>query len=74
MVESTVKKFKIGLIGATGAIGKEIVRYVKKDPRIEELTLLVRKRLDEWKDEDFLPVKLKVIERPNFDDISDLKD
>ena len=33
----------------------------------------MRKRLEEWKDEDF-KCKLTVIERENFDDLSDLKD
>lgn len=58
MVESTAatsasNKVKIALIGATGAIGKEIVKHAKNDPRIEELCLVVRRRLEEWKDEDF---------------------
>jgi putative NADH-flavin reductase len=61
MVESSApKKVKVALIGATGAIGKEIVRHSKKDQRIEELCLVVRKRLEEWKDEDVL-CKLKVV-------------
>ena len=46
------QKVKIALIGASGAIGKEIVRHAKNDDRIEELALVVRKRLDEWKDEE----------------------
>ena len=53
MESSTSTKVKVALIGATGAIGKEIVRHAKKDPRISELCLVVRKRLEEWKDEDF---------------------
>ncbi len=53
MESSTSTKVKVALIGATGAIGKEIVRHAKKDPRIGELCLVVRKRLEEWKDEDF---------------------
>ena len=60
------------MIGATGAIGKEIVKHAKNDPRIEELCLVVRKRLDEWKDEDF-KCKLKVIQMENFDDLESLK-
>jgi putative NADH-flavin reductase len=34
MVESLNKKYKIALIGATGAIGKEIVKWTKQDDRI----------------------------------------
>lgn len=67
------KKVKVALIGATGAIGKEIVKHAKSEPRLEELCLVVRKRLDEWKDEDF-GCKLKVIQMDNFDDMSTLKD
>ena len=54
------KKVKVALIGATGAIGKEIVRWTQTDERIEELCLVVRKRLDEWKEEDF-KCKLKIV-------------
>ena len=46
-MEST-KKYKIGLIGGTGAIGRVIVRWAAKDDRISELGLIVRKPLDEW--------------------------
>ena len=73
MESTAAKKIKIALIGATGAIGKEIVRHAKKDQRIEELCLVVRKRLDEWKDEDF-GCKLKVVQMENFDDMTSLKD
>lgn len=73
MESSQPTKVKIALIGATGAIGKEIVRHAKKDARIEELCLVVRKRLDEWKDEDFT-CNLKVIAMDNFDDLSPLRD
>lgn len=64
---------KVALIGATGAIGKEIVRHAKNDPRLEELCLVVRRRLEEWKDEDF-KCKLKVVQLESFDDLSPLKD
>ena len=60
MESSSNQKVKVALIGATGGVGKEIVKWAKKDDRIEELALVVRKRLDEWKDEDF-KCKLKVI-------------
>ena len=72
MESSSANKVKIALIGATGAIGKEIVRHAKKDPRIEELCLVVRKRLDEWKDDEF-QCKLKVVQMENFDEMSALK-
>ena len=42
---------KLCSIGATGAIGKEIVRYIintETKNRISELTLLIRSPLPEW--------------------------
>lgn len=68
-MESSTKKIKIALIGATGAIGKEIVRHAKTNPNIDTLCLVVRHRLDEWKDEDF-KCKLKVIQMESFDDMT----
>ena len=47
MVEST--KYRIALIGATGAIGREIVHHIKTDTRFSEVILLCRKPLEEWK-------------------------
>ena len=49
------------------------MRAIKQDERIEVATLLVRKPLEEWKQEDYVP-KLDFIARDNFEDISDLKD
>jgi aspartate-semialdehyde dehydrogenase len=69
MESSAPKKIKIALIGATGAIGKEIVRHAKNNPNIDELCLVVRKRLDEWKDEEF-KCKLKVVQMESFDDMT----
>ena len=69
MESSVPKKIKIALIGATGAIGKEIVRHAKNNPNIDELCLVVRKRLDEWKDEEF-KCKLKVVQMESFDDMT----
>ena len=43
-------KYKIALIGATGAVGKEIVRTAmdeKYGGKIKELTVIVREKLDE---------------------------
>ncbi len=42
---------KVCIIGATGAIGKEIVRYIlntETKNRISELTLFIRSPLPEW--------------------------
>lgn len=69
MESSLPRKLKIALIGATGATGKEILRYASTNESIEELALICRRRLEEWKDENFKP-KLKVIQMENFDDLS----
>ncbi|TNV75750.1 hypothetical protein FGO68_gene9254 [Halteria grandinella] len=63
-------KVKIALLGATGAIGKEIMKLAKKDPRIEELCVVVRRRLDTWKDEEF-QCKLKVIQMESLDSMEE---
>ena len=64
--------YKIALIGATGAVGREIVEMARHDDRIQELTLVVRKRPLEWNSASFKP-KLVVVERDNFDDLSTIK-
>ncbi len=49
-MESSQKQgVKIAIIGATGAIGKEIIRAAKNDERVAELGLLCRNPLEEWK-------------------------
>ena len=63
MVESTLQqnsRIRIALIGSNGAIGREIVDYVKKDSRISELLLLCRNPLAEWRVEEFTP-KLTIL-------------
>ena len=51
---------RIALIGATGAVGKEIVQFAKQNPHIAELILIVRRSLEEWNAEDF-KCKLTII-------------
>ena len=66
------KKLRIALIGATGAIGKEIMVFVRQHAaKIEEMILIVRRRLDEWQDADFAPVRLTFIVKENFDEYSE---
>ncbi len=72
MVESHTKKLKVAIIGATGAIGKEIIRCAKQEDRISELALIVRTPLEEWDQEHFKP-KLNIIRMESFDDMSSLK-
>jgi|LauGreDrversion4_2_1035121.scaffolds.fasta_scaffold77112_3 aspartate-semialdehyde dehydrogenase len=46
MVESNL--YRIALIGASGAIGKEIMEYLQQDGRFSEIIVLVRRTLPEW--------------------------
>lgn len=64
--------YKIALIGATGAVGRAIVELAQNDDRIEEITLVVRKRPEEW-DQNKFKARLVVLERENFDDLSNIK-
>ncbi len=68
---SQSRKVRIAIIGATGAIGKELVKYAKSHDSIGELALVVRRPLEEWKAEDF-KCTLKILQLPNFDDLSSL--
>ena len=61
-------KLRIALIGATGAVGKEIVRAAKQNEQIGELLLLVRNPLEEWKQEEFA-CKLTVLQMADFDNL-----
>ena len=40
-----VPKYKIALIGATGAVGREIVKEAILNDQVGELTLIVRRKL-----------------------------
>ena len=69
------QKYKIAIIGATGAIGKEMVRLISTNPKVEEVALLVRRKLPEW-DEMELEIpefksKVKYVTMDSFDDLGD---
>ncbi len=61
------------MIGATGAIGREIVDYIKQDSRFSEVILLCRRPLAEWKPEEFKPT-LTIVEMENFDSFDSCKE
>lgn len=63
----------IAMIGASGGIGREIVRCAAKDPRVSEITLIVRRTLEEWTQENFKP-KLNIIQRENLENLHELKE
>ena len=75
MVESTSqeKGLRIALIGATGAIGVEIMDCIKQDKRIKEIVVFARRSLESWVQENYAP-KLTVIIKDNFDSFDDCKD
>ena len=58
----------ICLIGATGAIGKEIVKSAITNPKVGSVTLLIRRKLPEWENQE----KLKFVIKENFDNLDDL--
>ena len=77
------KGLKIAIIGATGAIGKEIVKWALSKTAgnsISEITVIVRHKLDKWtklatkSPEGPYSKKLKYIKMKNFDDLSSLKE
>ena len=73
MVESSSEeKYRLALIGSTGAIGREICDNIKKDSRFSEVILLCRKPLEEWKPEEFTP-KLTILTMENFDSFESVK-
>ena len=42
------KQLRVALIGATGAVGKEIVDAAAVNPAITELIVIVRRKIEEW--------------------------
>ena len=56
------------MIGATGAVGKEIIRHALSDRRISQITVIVRKPLPEWAEH---TDKILVIEKQTLDDIEE---
>ena len=51
----------IALIGATGAIGREIVEEARKNTNVKEIFLICRQPLDEWSEEKDSGSKLTII-------------
>ena len=78
MVEAVVqnneeRKVRVALIGATGAIGKDIVHHAKNNPYLKELVLITRRTLDEWVIDEF-KCKVTIVTRENFEGIVDDED
>ncbi len=66
---SNLKAF---ILGSTGATGRELVNELIKSPAWSEVTVVVRRRLEEWdKFNDQEKSKLKVILKDNLDSLED---
>ena len=70
MVEANTQGLRLAIIGATGAVGKEIVEHARTDSRISELILVVRRSLPEWDQAKFQP-KLTFIIKEDFKSLDD---
>ena len=67
------KMFKICIIGATGAVGRKVVDACNRNPQVEEISLIVRRRLSYWRCGSTNPYKngkMHFIIKENFDDLS----
>ena len=75
MVEKTnlETKHRVALIGASGAIGREVVDCLMKDNRFEEIILVCRRTLPEWIQVNSLP-KLTIVSIDDFDSLNLNKD
>ena len=71
--ESGNKKLRIAILGATGAIGKEIIHFARNNEKVGELILIVRRTLEEWQQSDFTP-KLTFIIKENYNSFEDVKE
>ena len=67
------KKLRVAVIGASGAIGREIAHFARTNPNIGELVLVVRRTLEEWNQEEF-QCKLTFVIKPDFDSFDDVAD
>lgn len=66
-------KIKIAIIGATGAVGREVVQSALNNERVETLFLLVRRKLEEW-DAHVNAEKITYIMKENFDSFDDCRE
>ena len=74
-MEQESKKFNAIVIGATGAVGRELVDYLLSSPYYNKISIFVRRIIDRWVD---LPEgkkeKLHIIEVDNLDCLSNEKE
>jgi len=73
-MESSTQGLKAVILGASGATGRELVKELLASQKWSEVSVIVRRVLDEWKT--FPPEqaqKLKLITVSNLDELSDTK-
>lgn len=62
------------MIGATGAVGREMVNFALQNKEISEFTLIIRKKLPAWeekeKSDETFKSKVKFIIKEDFDDLT----
>ena len=73
MESSDSPSFKVGIIGASGAIGRELIKLLVAYDKCSKITVIARRSLDEWKTEEFKS-KLEVVECEDLDKLSEYKD
>ena len=66
------KLIKAGIIGSSGACGKEMIKALLKSEKVSDIVLITRRILPEW-DELDEGSKLKIIQIPNFDELSSIQ-
>jgi len=61
------------IIGATGAVGRELVQELIKSNNWSKVTIVVRRQLEEWNDfTDEEKTKLEIIQKENLDCLEDI--
>lgn len=60
------------ILGATGGVGRELVQELIKSDHWSEVTVLTRRKIEEWEQfSDEEKKKLKIIVQDNFDNLND---
>jgi aspartate-semialdehyde dehydrogenase len=78
VVLGITNKYTIAILGATGALGRELVKNAMTNGYISEVFVIVRRRLKEW--DKYLEnegvnngTKFNIIVKDSFDDLKDLE-
>ncbi len=72
-MEQNTNPLKAFVIGSTGAVGRELVQELVKSPKWEQITLIVRRKLEEW--DQFTEAekqRLKIVLKEDLDCLDDL--